>query len=193
MTCVLVIGTPRSGSSCVAGILHHLGIRMSLGEYPAPTPINPAGFFEDAELSFLLAGYVRGDVSERRGERLRIAIAERCKAGVPWGCKTHGLAYCLPLWLAVCPVPVRIIRTMRPVGESERSAEKAFGRSGHVQVIAKQIDNALAAVALPMLTVEYGELLDDPMAGVARIASFLDVPSTLDAAAFVQPALRTVY
>ena len=46
--CILVIGTHRTGTSLVAGILHHLGVNMGDEMKPAH-PTNPAGHFEDMD------------------------------------------------------------------------------------------------------------------------------------------------
>lgn len=46
---VLVIGMHRSGTSALAGLLHHNGIVMGIGKefYPPPMKENPKGFFEN--------------------------------------------------------------------------------------------------------------------------------------------------
>lgn len=46
-TCVIVLGSHRSGTSCVAGILHTLGIDFGDGHLMKATPDNPKGYFED--------------------------------------------------------------------------------------------------------------------------------------------------
>ncbi len=46
--CILVLGTHRTGTSLVAGILHHLGVNMGDEMKPAH-PTNPAGHFEDMD------------------------------------------------------------------------------------------------------------------------------------------------
>ena len=50
---VIVLGVYGSGSSAVAGILHHLGVMMGEKLIPA-TPANPKGHFEDAEFRRML-------------------------------------------------------------------------------------------------------------------------------------------
>lgn len=44
--CILVLGLPRSGTSMIAGILHHLGVFMGNQLTPADKR-NPNGFFEN--------------------------------------------------------------------------------------------------------------------------------------------------
>ena len=52
-TCILVLGTPRSGTSCVAGILHHLGVVMG-EQFLEADDWNPAGYFQDVEFETFL-------------------------------------------------------------------------------------------------------------------------------------------
>lgn len=194
--CTLVVGAPRSGTSCVAGVLHHLGVRMSLGPYPAPTWINPGGFYEDAEMSFLVTGYARPGDHTRRDARLRAAIQARRAGGVPWGAKSYGLAYCLPLVLGHSPAPVRVVHVTRPVGQSVASAARAFGRGTHIPGIASRAAGAADAArasGVPVLAVAYPDLLADPAAGSARLAEFVGLPPTPAASAWVDPSLRTVF
>lgn len=59
MTCIIVLGCFRSGTSAVAGTLHHLGIFM--GEnFDEPNKNNPKGFFEDIEFKRLHESYEEG-------------------------------------------------------------------------------------------------------------------------------------
>ncbi len=46
---VAVLGTFRGGTSCVAGVLHHLGVHMGQ-KFKKPTPANPQGFWEAQQL-----------------------------------------------------------------------------------------------------------------------------------------------
>ena len=52
MTCVIVIGCYRTGTSAVAGVLHHLGVSMGKSFDP-PAKSNPKGFFEDLDFKNL--------------------------------------------------------------------------------------------------------------------------------------------
>lgn len=50
MNAIFVIGVPRSGTSCICGILHRLGVRMTLNEFIPASNANPTGFYEDKEI-----------------------------------------------------------------------------------------------------------------------------------------------
>lgn len=45
--CTLVVGVPRSGTSCVAGILHKMGVDMGRGHFQKADAFNRRGYFED--------------------------------------------------------------------------------------------------------------------------------------------------
>jgi hypothetical protein len=47
--CVLVVSIPRAGSSCVAGVLHKLGVDMGEGHFQNKDKFNPKGYFEDLQ------------------------------------------------------------------------------------------------------------------------------------------------
>jgi len=49
MTCIIVAGIHRSGSSAVAGVLHRLGVHMG-GPFLKTEPDNPRGYYEDDAL-----------------------------------------------------------------------------------------------------------------------------------------------
>lgn len=52
MSCIIVLGCFRSGTSAVAGVLHHLGIFMG-NQFDDPSKNNIKGFWEDLEFKNL--------------------------------------------------------------------------------------------------------------------------------------------
>ncbi len=69
---IIVLGLARSGTTMVAGALHHLGVSMGMGD-------QPNGVFEDAAIGGLL------DRKDHAG--LAALIAERNRAHMVWGWK----------------------------------------------------------------------------------------------------------
>lgn len=56
MSCIIVMGCFRSGTSAVAGTLHHLGVFM--GErFDKPNSNNPKGFWEDLDFKEIHSAY----------------------------------------------------------------------------------------------------------------------------------------
>lgn len=145
-TCYLVIGTPRSGTSMVAGVLHKLGVIMGerIGDNPDGSPRydfddpddwNIKGYFQDAAFVNLFQeayGFVFPDtapaLSATLRQRLRALVAARnaaaVAAGTDWGVKEPHLAYCLPQFVNACQLvgtTVKIIATQRDVARSAAS------------------------------------------------------------------------
>lgn len=199
--CVLVVGTPRSGTSCVAGVLHHLGVRMTLRDFPPPHPINPAGFFEDRDLlaaleaanDWVTATYL-ADVHRQLAAKLaavsRLAdlLAERAAPGVLWGCKS--LLAADGAFRRAYGGPVRVVRTTRDPAGIAASARAATGGPRDVAAMVARADACVTAIAAPTLVVPYEGLTADPAGWVAAVAGFVGVPPTPAAAAHVDPAMR---
>src|ERR1700756_4341092 len=132
-TAVIVLGMHRSGTSALAGTLHHLGVE--LGEHLMPaSPDNPRGYWEHrdivtvnhgliAELGAawddirpLPASWERGEAALRSSTKL-VSIMTRHFAQAPlWGLKDPRLCRLLPLWttvLAQLRVKPRFILALR--------------------------------------------------------------------------------
>jgi O-antigen biosynthesis protein len=132
-TAVIVLGMHRSGTSALAGTLHHLGVE--LGEHLMPaSPDNPRGYWEHrdivtvnhglmAELGAawddlrpLPANWERGEAALRSSTKL-VSIMTRHFAQAPlWGLKDPRLCRLLPLWttvLAQLKVKPRFILALR--------------------------------------------------------------------------------
>ncbi len=123
---IYVCGTPRGGTSCVAGILHHLGVDM--GQFK---PEGPDGYctFEDTRAATFTRpmGRYPGDhvlaffagADGFRDFRAYLEMREYEAKGTPWGCKL-GTNYPLsdpdPATL-----PVRWVFVDRPLEVSIRS------------------------------------------------------------------------
>lgn len=208
-TCYLVLGTPRSGTSLVAGLLFHLGIKMGMHnpdaadnelggwDFMPPSEWNPKGFFQDS--GFVnFAGKVYGwrDAPVARelmdGERkeLTALIQSRAEFGVVWGVKDPHISLYLKEFVAACPHPVKVITTRRERAKSVDSW-KARANCGDEEA-AKRIDtiaNALQGIA-PDLVIYYDHLLNAPAVTVENLASFLDREVTQAAIDFVDPSMR---
>jgi GT2 family glycosyltransferase len=117
-TAVVVLGMHRSGTSALAGMLHHLGV--ALGErLMAASPDNPRGYWEHADIvdidHRLMAtlGWAWDDIrplpagfeQEKAAQAARrelTAILRRDFAGVGlWGLKDPRLCRLMPLWTAL--------------------------------------------------------------------------------------------
>ena len=115
MTCdpYLVLGTGRSGTSVVAGIMHNkMGIFMG-HEFPPHNETNPDGFWEDIEFYNANKEFVFGAIKYPTWQReVRRIILERQKLNKPWGFKESRMAHLIGLYLGFFKKP-KIIRCER--------------------------------------------------------------------------------
>lgn len=194
--CYLVMGTPRSGTSCVAGILHRLGIRMTLGEFAPPTDANPTGFYEDESLNINIGGIdpSRGLYHAERymlRQRLRSIIEERERPGVDWGAKTYRLSFVLDDWISLAKSNVKLIFTERSRESSRASWLSAFG--GYARII-DDVADRLKDRRAGQFSVSFDSLLNSPATEVRRIAEFCGrqdkEESIHNAIGFVNASLR---
>ena len=118
--CILVLGTGRSGTSAVGGILYKLGVWMGDG-FVGRDQTNPWGTFEDAELFYVTRQMKSGIV---RPEAYK-ALIERRNQRPLWGWKDPGL-----VWTLEHAMPyfddMRAVFVHRPRGECIISARKAY-------------------------------------------------------------------
>lgn len=206
-TVVAVLGTFRGGTSCVAGVLHALGVDMGTGWRPRKT--NPRGTFEDAALgrlcrrAFQEPGLIERMPPGRRIGRLRRWLRRRT-AGVSTlviGAKHPSLCLCVPQLLAAWPA-VRLIAVDRPAEESVASIAKAMRSwtpeqaEANTRRMIETRDRDIMASGHSVHHIAYHDLLRDPTQEITRLIEFLDLDidetTKEKAVATIDPALRTV-
>lgn len=214
MKCVLVLPLPRSGSSMVAGVLHHLGFDM--GPCNPPDRANPLGYFEDVRFLRLHRAWSRRYESDPLRLRLRLPplapqlapldliryrrLLEACRRRGLWGVKDPELCYYVGPFLKHVGVPVAAIATIRDPEEVAASLRAIRGFSPEeCRAIARDYRErqarALAEVAeaargAAPLVIDYVEALADPGGTVRRIADHVGRPVTDRAEAMIRPDLR---
>ncbi len=197
---VAVVGLHSSGSSCLAGVLHHLGIHMgnTFVGYYGRDPNNPdkkcgfeaIGLAQICEwaIPFPVVGWLQPEskITDRLREwinaRRREAAERRTIAGgkYPLLCRLGN-----PL-RAVCGDQLRVIVSERPVDESIQSLIRREGsRRDPEQLELHQrwleAGKRKLVEAMPsdrVLVVPYHELLTNPRAQVERICAFLQISPT---------------
>jgi len=201
-TCVLVLGTPRSGTSYVSGILHQLGVVMfpplHSGE---PSEANPKGFFNDTEFeSFCNIKYgtyfptKSESLTLAESEQLRRIILDRQSSDETWGVKEWRIATFLSDFIEFAS-DVRIIKLSRAPLRSMNSWNEHFTRLqtitiGDVQRAQGLINSALAQVQLPLLEVDFDEAIDNKVLAVKAIADFVGKPINKQALDMIDASLR---
>lgn len=193
---ILVLGAPCSGTSCVAGILRHLGVDM--GEPIASD--RPYETFEDSRRACQYAAepteaqqFIMGGGRDFRAY-LKFRLAEAREKGTIPGVKI-GAAY----WLGdpdPASLPVTIVKVDRPLEDSIRSDwryryERAKSCVVSGQVITGtpyinqdarilraaqmagywQAKERLCEIIEPAVVVDYRALTDDPTSRLAYLSS----------------------
>lgn len=213
--CVLVHGVHRSGASCVAGILHHLGVSMGPSLLSA-SPSNPLGHFEDTEFLELhrkILGelspsgdvlparwrYPRPDFGPHRGDYRELVQSRSVQT--LWGLKDPRLSHLLPFFLEAYTGALKVVHVHRDPLQAARSlhAREVVAQPTFCVEEAESICRAHHAAALnslllaaergPSLLVHHARLTTDPAAVVAELAAFVGVDSTPEAEAFIRPEL----
>jgi hypothetical protein len=135
---ILVVGPGRCGTSCVAGVLHHLGVFMGermLGAHAT----NPYGHFEDREfLDLNIARLQNGLSREKWVSGVQQLIERRRVLQVPWGWKDPRTCNLLPDYLRLLDAP-KFVRCTRAPDQIEESVVKAYGGNGWTAEDARRV------------------------------------------------------
>lgn len=174
--CILVVGTGRSGTSAVAGMLHKLGVWMG-GTFQPSNRNNRWGTYEDAEFRSLdlMVAFDRVFCDECAARAYGRLAAKR--AGRPlWGVKdpdlTRTYRHLLPhlddARVVVCERDreATLDSFMRAYGKPRAEAER-----WHADKVAC-LDAMLADVDAPVLQVRFEDVLADPAGAAARLRDF---------------------
>ena len=190
--CLMVLGVPRSGSSCVAGVLHKLGVDMGAGHFQPDDWANPKGYFEDMRWRLATQRITGRGYSLQAAEVARIGqkqktlyrnLARQCARSRLWGMKDPWLCFMAQfIWpiLEQQGVDVRLIVTSRKREASIASVQKHLNRSYHGKGDAEHIIEAWQAGLERQLGewnssayfVDYDDLTNNPREVVHELASF---------------------
>lgn len=200
-TMVAVVGPGRSGTSCLAGILHKLGIPMG-GELLRPNQKNPAGYFEDTKLrKFCNRAFAKKSMEERKTPEEREGwfrrwARNRAGEGPIIGCKHPHLCMMLPelhhAWR-----DLKVIATERPVEDIVASLKHArwWSEKRDPEAMFRKRDEDLKRLGIPVLRVAFDDLLCDTSEVVDQIVDFIehkpDESQRAMAIAHVQPELSS--
>lgn len=194
-TCIMVLGTPRSGTSCVSGVLSNLGLFVGERLLP-PTQMNARGFFQDAEFEELfdscpewMPKYPGKDLCD--AGKLHALIEKRCREHEMWGVKVRLGAFIVNEVERACEVKLIVLDRDRQQSIDSLASWSLDRDQDPAQVIdrAKRAIEA-ACEGRDVLPVSYEKLLHSPEVEVNRIAEYAGLPPTPEAISFVQPHLR---
>ena len=184
---VVVLGSHRSGTSAVTGLLASAGLR--LGPVIPPGADNPRGYFESAAVlsahESLLHAMERDwtcppprlPASVDLGE-LQQAVAElREEADTPWGVKDPRMLFLLGAWTSLVPAMrfVGVVRHPSAISDSLQHRNR-FDRVT-ASAIAAAYTSRLAALhrALKFPVIDFDADGDELLARVSAVAAQLDL------------------
>jgi hypothetical protein len=191
-TCLMVMGVPRSGTSCAAGVLHKLGVDMGAGHFQPKDWANPRGYFEDmrwrlATQRITGRGYsLKAASLESIGQgqrKIYRQLARQCAQKRLWGMKDPWLCFVARfIWpiLEQQGVEVRLVATFRPREASIASVRghlyKTYRGKGNAEHIIDTwqagLDRQLTNWSGAYHYILYEDLVADPMPSVRKLADF---------------------
>ena len=194
-TRIAVLGVYRSGSTAVAGALHHLGVDMGAPYFE--------GFYESAGLSKQLRKWFdEPRLVEKVGSAKRVRvladwIREREAGGARWvGMKHPLLSLCGEDIVQAWGPETKFIRCCRPLDDSIDSL-KRLGRSvdgAHLQgTLMTALDKFFAG--REHLAIEFADLMSNPRREVERLVQYLQIEADeakiQAAVSFIEPGKKS--
>lgn len=201
---VLILGSHRSGTSAVAGLLTKAG-GLELGEVMPGTPANPKGYFESVAIvrahNTILSAMDRDwtcpppdfDIAPIPREALEAEVRALDATGQVWGVKDPRLLFMLPAWVEVLP-EFRFVGVIRDHEEVVRSLVARDGlEPGVADTITRAHVRRLRVLAdrfsIPIIDFSAGP--EEVLGRTGELATSLGLRWDREsAAAFLDPTLR---
>lgn len=180
---IAVLGTYRSGSSAVAGVLHHLGVDMGGPFWQPLTPGAPL-YYESGSLSGQLRLWWEEPALREKtpkAERIPLLarwVKDREQAGAPHvGAKHPLLSLCGDDLLEAWGGATHFLWAHRPLEESIRSLTALGWWPGSEETVQRRLYDAASRFLQqrPHLRVEMADLTSQPSREVERILQYLQV------------------
>lgn len=178
---IVVLGTGRSGTSVVAGMLYNLGVDMG-DEFEKADNNNITGTYEDSQFTQLIRSYVYPRLAGNQGlsyEKFRhamsVLIRMRGAQGKDWGWKIPVTSNVVDVVLDIVP-EAKFIWCKRDFDESVKSCERAYGWSKdraeeflrpRQQMLEKHLSDNNNT-----LEIGFDEILETPEAVVDQLVAF---------------------
>ena len=187
MTCIVVLGCFRSGTSAVAGTLHHLGIFMG-EKFTDPNKNNPKGFFEDQEFKHLHEAYEDCQTdSYDKGtwidQHYKNLIDSRNARHTIWGVKDPLFCQYLSKFTSFCP-DTKVIVCRRSVDQIAESMARAVGINNIFTSIAQgyvdQMNESLALYQGPVLEIHKQAPMIDILDPICEFVGFPKTQQAID-------------
>jgi len=181
---IIVIGTGRSGTSIVAGVLHHIGVNMG-NNIVKPNIDNPRGYFEDVEFIDINSRFVHKNISEKEFiDRAEDLINYRIKRNEWWGWKAATNSYVLSSYKNIVP-NAKVIwanRNLKDTIDSYKKCRFMYDGLNGVESLNSYlvyIHNILEETyENSWLKLEFEDAFIDPQKYVEKIIDFIGIKPT---------------
>lgn len=191
MSCVIVLGCYRSGTSAVAGVLHYLGVPMGK-DFDEPSPNNPKGYWEDKLFKEYHTQFDLGN--EDRAPQLNYWYKELIRSREDeyplWGLKDPLLCTNLSRFVSNLSTDHRLIVCRRSIEDISKSMGRALNNGRIYRPLAEfyvdSMEKQLATYTGPILELQHIETLLHPEDAVNKIANFVSLPETPEAIAHLK-------
>ena len=183
MSCVIVLGCFRSGTSGVAGILHHLGVTMGK-EFDEPNQNNPKGFWEDKAFKTIHTWCDEGREVDQLYENL---VRDREEEFPLWGVKDPLLCLYIHKLTGFLKTDHKLIVCRRPIEEISKSMGRSIGFDDPEMFLnlakyyVEEMEKSLNSYRGPVLEVRFKDLNKS----VLGIANFVGLPVNEQALKFI--------
>ena len=193
---ILLLGVPRSGTSCVAGVLWRLGVDMGSGHLQPADRSNPGGYYEDLrwqKLNKALAGIRYGvnrptEITDEQKAKYH-HLAKKCEAdakrhGQIWGFKNPRACFTAHfIWPHL--EDVRLVVTTRKAEHSAQSIQRhsqvaykgglrmTFDEAeAYIRTFALALQHKISLFEGPIHTISYTNLLNETTKEIAALEEF---------------------
>lgn len=188
MTCIAVLGCYRSGTSAIAGILHHLGVFMG-DVFDPPSSNNSTGYFEDIEFKSFHTKFDGGELDGNPSLMNDYVdlIKKRESEKKLWGLKDPLLCTNLFRLISNLKTDHKLIVCHRKTEDIAKSMAKGLKEPNlqrfqplaqfYVDKMLEQMLNYRGTI----LEMDHDQTLGNPEFHINRIASFVGLPVSQEA------------
>lgn len=199
MTCFMVVGTPRGGTSLTAGILHHLGIFMG-NEFMPTDDWNPKGTFADIEFE-AMCNSIYGmivpaynlPISLYHKDKLQTLVEQREALGIDWGFKCSRATFIADEVALHTNLKAVVVHRNKETSLQSFMARSSASFNESANIILRShsdVQRFVNTTSIPFIEVNFDDIVDNPVESVTAIASFCGKEVTDNALNFPDVELR---
>lgn len=189
MSCVIVLGCYRSGTSAVAGVLHHLGVPMGK-QFDPPTKNNIKGYWEDVEFKKFHQFF---DTNNKQlMDDYAALIKSREDEHELWGLKDPLLCLLLDQFVSNLSCDHKMIICRRSIEDISSSISRAMGEQDALRYMPlakhylESMEKQISLYKGNCLILNHEDTLMNPGVTVGALAGFLSIPITDEALSYIE-------